>query len=456
MACDRPFAWIICCLSLSVLLTAEKVNGEESPDAAPAESASSENRPQSDDAEDTADDEEPTHKQSALINVNADGLSQTSVQCFCLMGDERLLAGCSGSDKEIRVFDSEGKYLESIELPVTPEAINVAPDGTILVAGEGELLRLSAEGKVLKKADSPHASAIREAKEEVRKQTIEQHKQQAEMLPQMLEAYDTAMKELEKQIAQLEEQGEEGKQQLEDSKNMMESYKQAKEQMKEQYGDSAKELTEEQIEEMVTSAISYKMKVASISSNGESVFVACGMPAGYGYAVWKLTPDFADGEQIVADLSGCCGQMDVQANADGVFVAENSRKRVRRFDADGKSICDWGKSSEGIEGFGSCCNPMNLAFGANGAVYTAEDTTGRIKRYSNDGKLLSVVGAADVVPGCKKVSIGVDSTGDRVYMLDITRNNVAVLSRVNPDPKEPLADAASSSGNFLLQLIGLD
>jgi hypothetical protein len=207
---------------------------------------------------------------------------------------------------------------------------------------------------------------------------------------------------------------------------------------------------------MVTSAIAYKMKVASISSNGESVFVACGMPAGYGYAVWKLTPDFTDGEQIVADLSGCCGQMDVQANADGVFVAENSRKRVRRFDADGKSICDWGKSSEGIEGFGSCCNPMNLAFGVNGAVYTAEDTTGRIKRYSNDGKLLSVVGAADVVPGCKKVSIGVDSTGDRVYMLDITRNNIAVLSRVNPDPKEPLADAASSSGNLLLQLIGLD
>jgi hypothetical protein len=54
------------------------------------------------------------------------------------------------------------------------------------------------------------------------------------------------------------------------------------------------------------------------------------------------------------------------------------------------------------------------------------------------------------------VSIGVDSTGDRIYMLDITRNNVAVLSRVNPDPKEPLADAASPSGNVLLRLFGLE
>jgi hypothetical protein len=400
--------------------------------------------------------EQPTHKQSALININAEGLSQSSVQCFCLMGDDRLLAGCSGTENEIRVFDGEGQFIEAFKLPVAPEAINVAPDGSILVAGEGELLRLSSDGKVALKAESPHASAIRDAKDEVRKQTIEQHEQQSQMLPQMLEAYDSAMKELEKQIAQLEEQGEEAEEQLQASKEMMESYKSAKEQMKEQYGADAEELTEEKIEEMVKAAIQYKLKVASISTDGEAVFVACGMPAGYGYSVWKLTPDFTAGKEIVSDLSGCCGQMDVQANADGVFVAENSRKRVRRFDAEGKSICDWGKASEGVEGFGSCCNPMNLAFGANGSVYTAEDTTGRIKRYSNDGKLLSVVGAADVVPGCKKVSIGVDSTGDRIYMLDITRNNVAVLSRVNPDPKEPLADAVTSSGNILLKLIGLE
>ena len=52
-----------------------------------------------------------------------------------------------------------------------------------------------------------------------------------------------------------------------------------------------------------------------------------------------------------------------------------------------------------------------------------------------------MVGAADVVPGCKKVSIGVDSTGDRVYMMDITRNQIAVLSRVKADPEQPITDA---------------
>ena len=465
MVLSRRFEVLSCCLSLSLALapsaTAEEskpvtvlieadaltIDGDASDEA--AEDAKEESKDESDPT-----GEQPTHKQSALININAKGLSQASVQCFCLMGDDQLLAGCTGNANEIRVFNAEGKFLKSIELPVAPEAINVAKDGTILVAGEGELIRLSKDGEIVTKAESPHAAAIREAKKEVREQTIEQHKQQADMLPQMLETYDTAIKAIKEQITALEDQ-DDSKEQLAALEETIKSYESAKEQMKKEYG-TAEELTEEKIEEMVQAAIQYKLKVASISSDGDAVYVACGMPAGYGYAVWKLNPDFAEGKEIVSGLSGCCGQMDVQANADGVFVAENSRKRVRRFDAEGKSICDWGKASEGVEGFGSCCNPMNLAFGTNGAVYTAEDTTGRIKRYSNDGKLLSVVGAADVVPGCKKVSIGVDSTGDRVYMLDITKNNVAVLTRVLPDPKEPLADAVSAKSSGILSLLGLE
>lgn len=400
----------------------------------------------------------PTHKQSALININADGLADASTQCFCLTSDGNLLAGCTGAANEIRVFDADGQYAKSFKLDVSPEAINVAPDGTILVAGEGKLLRLSSDGEMITEVDAPHADAIRERKDQIREEVIEQHKQQFQMLPQMLESYDAAIKEAEKQVDTLKSQ-ENAQPQIDALKETLKAYKDAKDHLKEQYGDQAgesTELTEEQIADRVKSSMQYKIKVASISSDGDAVFVACGIPAGHGYEVWKLSPEFTDGKSIVSGLSGCCGQMDVQANRDGVFVAENSRKRVRRFDAEGKSICDWGKSSEGVGGFGSCCNPMNLAFGADGAVYTAEDTTGRIKRYSPDGKLLSVVGAADVVPGCKKVSIGVDTTGDRVYMLDITKNNVAVLTRVSPDPTEPLNenDGGSFGGRLLRAIFG--
>jgi hypothetical protein len=299
---------------------------------------------------------------------------------------------------------------------------------------------------------------MRDSAKELRAEVIEQHKQQAEMLPELLKSYDQAMASIEEQIKQLEEQGD-AEEQIAESKEMLKMYADAKEQMKEQYGDAdAVELTDEQIDEMVAASMKSKLAVASISGTDDTVFIACRMTVGYGYEVWRMDAEFADGKKIIEGLSGCCGQMDVQANEVGVFVAENSRKRVRRFDADGQSVCDWGKASEGVHGFGSCCNPMNLAFGADGVVYTAEDTTGRIKRYKPDGTLLSLVGAADVVPGCKKVSIGVDRAGDRVYMLDITRNHIAVLSRVAPDPTGPLADTEPSSGGVgsaILRALGL-
>jgi sugar lactone lactonase YvrE len=464
---------VVCAASLSLASTPAAWAEEEGLQQTPASDATaatyvepSDGQPAVDvpsaeapaDASGQAVEAKPTHKQSALIDVNAEGLAQASVQCFCLTSDDALLAGCSGPANEIRKFDAEGKYVESFELPVAPEALNVAPDGTILVAGEGKLLRLSPEGEKLAEVESPHAEAMRDSATELRQEVIDQHKLQAEMLPQMLETYDQAMAGIEEQIKQLEEQGD-AEEQIAESKQMLERYEDAKEQVKKQYGDAeAAELTEEQIDEMVDASMKGKLAVASISGTDDTVFIACRMTVGYGYEVWRLNAEFADGKKVIEGLSGCCGQMDVQANGEGVFVAENSRKRVRRFDADGQSVCDWGKASESVHGFGSCCNPMNLAFGADGVVYTAEDTTGRIKRYKPDGTLLSLVGAADVVPGCKKVSIGVDRTGDRVYMLDITRNHIAVLSRVEPDPTGPLADTDASSGGVgsaILRALGL-
>jgi hypothetical protein len=389
----------------------------------------------------------PTHKQSALIEINGDGRDETTVQCFCLAADNRLLAGCKGESSEIRVFDADGKFVETIEVAVSPEAINVAPDGSILVAGGGRLLRLSADGAELANVEAPHAASMRENIDEIRKQVIEEQKQQASSAPQMLEAYDQAIKTLKDQLAELEETDENASQR-ETYESTLDAYQQAREQVAEQMAsqEEAAELSEEQIDQLVESSMTYKTAVASISATEEAVFVATRATTGYGYDVWKTTPEFTDAEKIVTGLSGCCGQMDVQACDTGIYVAENSRHRVCRYDAKGELLGTFGKGSEGVDGFGSCCNPMNLAFGADGVVYTAEDSTGRIKRYKPDGTLLSVVGSADVVPGCKKVSIGVDSTGDRVFMLDITRNHIAVLSRVAPDPTGPISDPPAAEG----------
>jgi hypothetical protein len=75
---------------------------------------------------------------------------------------------------------------------------------------------------------------------------------------------------------------------------------------------------------------------------------------------------------------------------------------------------------------------MNVAFGPGGVIYTAEDDTGRIKRYTPGGELLGLVGAVDVPPGCKNVSIAATSDGSRFYMLDITNNRILRMEPYGP------------------------
>jgi sugar lactone lactonase YvrE len=120
--------------------------------------------------------------------------------------------------------------------------------------------------------------------------------------------------------------------------------------------------------------------------------------------------------------------LDVQANDNGVYVAENNRHRVRCFSRDGAQLLEFGsRARDGGEGFEGCCNPMNVNFGPQQTVYTAEAGSGRVMRFSPDGKFLEVVGAVELVPGCKKVSIAVSPDGGRVYMLDITRGHIVVM-----------------------------
>src|SRR4051812_2930344 len=168
---SRRFCTLVADLSLSFVILSI-ANAEDGKSTEATASPKSENAAQGNEKNPAqASDgtgEKPTHKQSALIQINAEGLSPATVQCFCLMNDDALLAGCKGSANEVRVFDSRGKYVKSLKLPVSPEAINVASDNTILIAGEGKLLRLDKDGKQLLEVDAPHAAALRNSQKELR------------------------------------------------------------------------------------------------------------------------------------------------------------------------------------------------------------------------------------------------------------------------------------------------
>ena len=110
----------------------------------------------------------PTHEQTAVIKIDAGG-KQLPLNNFCLNTDGNILACCGGErieyvqDKqsgeyepktigepaEIRVLSPDGKLLKTWPVEFKPEAICVADDGTIFVAGGGQMAKLDQEGKVL-------------------------------------------------------------------------------------------------------------------------------------------------------------------------------------------------------------------------------------------------------------------------------------------------------------------
>lgn len=417
----------------------------------------------------------PTHRQVKIIKANQEGLSNTKLNCFCMTQDGRILGGCGTSteDGEVRVFDAAGEYVESWSTPVKVEAINVrASDGMVFVAGNGRLVKLDDTGALVANEASPHATLTEEQAAKMREAVVKQLSERVEMYRNQAKVYDQQIElisgQIEKMQENLDKMGEADassevadtdadadesvtdrtremltKQitQLERSKTSLERTQKLWSERIEQLGDA--EPSEEDIDNALQAQMARKMDVASVSAVDDKVYVACSASVGYGYSVWSIEDDFTAGEEIIGDLRGCCGQMDVQVNSKGIYVAENSRDRVVCFDHQGEEITHWGHSArEGIRGFGSCCNPMNVAFGPESTVYTAESGTGRIKQYSADGQLLQVVGSADLVPGCKKVSIGVSSDGNRVFMLDITRDHIVMMDRIPAEERDAMVAEA--------------
>ena len=371
-----------------------------------------------------------THEQIAVIEVGSKILPGMRINTFCMNKSGNLLAACEAGPGEIRVFNPDGKLLGTWKVPIAPDAINVDQDGTIYVAGSGKLLKLDSHGEILMTKEAPHAKAVKEGSAKLREQVVQQMKSRSAVVVDMVPR-------LEKMIQGIKDKSKTLS--LQDQKRIL-SYERIMEQYKKMAKPAkTKEPTEEVIDAQVAAMSKRKLKVSSLSANENEIFIACSAVAGYGYEVWRTDKNFENGSIIVKGLRGCCGQMDVQCNQQGIFVAENSRHRVNHYDRAGKLIKYWGKRDRnGVEGFGSCCNPMNVAVGKAGEVYTAESNLGYIKRYSADGKYLDFVGKVKLVPGCKNVSIMVSPDGSRVYMMDLTRNHIIVMAR------KPIATTSTS------------
>ncbi len=157
----------------------------------------------------------------------------------------------------------------------------------------------------------------------------------------------------------------------------------------------------------------------------------------HGYDVWRLDHQLDGAKKVLQNGSGCCGQYDIQTDGQHLVVADNCNFSVAYYDADGQPVKKFGRqSSTDADGFGSCCNPMNVCCEGD-EVLTAESSIGHIKRFSADGKLLAYIGTAPIGGGCKHVAVAHDRVSDRYFMFNQDRKCISVLV--------PKAEAAAES-----------
>ena len=187
--------------------------------------------------------------------------------------------------------------------------------------------------------------------------------------------------------------------------------------------------------------VEVRLRVSGIAVTDTDVFVAFG--SGWSLVssskLFRFDRELGNPTLLAEGLRGCCQRLDIVARDGVLYVAENTVHRVVRMDRDGKVLGRWGgRSRTEIEGFGACCNPMNLCFGADGALYTAESGLARVKRYTADGKFLGLVGtvgaqrftsAGPLAASCSNIAIAVTADGRRVYVMDYKGKRIRVLER---------------------------
>lgn len=391
---------------------------------------------------------ETTHEQAATLAIPT-GEEKVTIHTFCVDAKGRLLAACGGEQMSyvrgekgyelktttqssgIRVLSPEGKLLTTWPLEITPQSVNVGPDGSVYCGGQGRLAKLDANGKVLKTADSPQVTELGPLPSidvaPAPKLSAEEQKAKDEKIATLQKQRTEALAEYRKvyQERKAKAADEQAKAQLDAQlETALNHYRQVAEELRALATDPQKTAMQKRYAAM------RKRKVSAIAVTKTDLFVACPAAKGYGYDIWRLDLELASPRKIVTGLRGCCGQMDIQAAGGKVYAAENARKRVVAYDREGKQLAAWGNGDrKAADGFGSCCNPMNIRFGPGGEVYTAEASVGSIKRFSPDGKFLGIVGKTTIVPGCKHVAIGMSPDASRVYMLDITRRHIVVMAQ---------------------------
>jgi hypothetical protein len=370
---------------------------------------------------------ETTHEQAkgGEIAVKSE-LPGIALQTLCLDGDGNVVALLGpprygetpkSPVSEIQVYSASGDPVRKWKMPFLAQSVNAGPDGSVYVAGDGRIAKYDKSGKELANVELPQVAALLKDSDKLRKEAKEQLEQEVKQYADMAEQFRDQLEKLKKKDADKLTPNEKAQMQ-------------ALEQNSKVYGQMADQQKKRSVDDVVRDLTTRLRIINALAVTEKDIFVVCGESKGYGYAVWRMSHDFKDAKQVMNSLRGCCGQMDVQAHGEELFVAENCSHAVGRYTRDGKKLGTFGK--RGQEGdpecFGGCCNPMNVRVTGDGKVYTAE-SEGHVKLFDAKGEFVACVGTAKLQGGCKNVALAVSPDGSKVYFCDQPGSRILILTK---------------------------
>jgi hypothetical protein len=316
---------------------------------------------------------QPSAKEVGVIQIG-DSKSPGALKNFCLNAEGNILAcfSTNGTAKSsaasdaasLRVYSPAGKLLKTLPLEIKPAVVCVAGDGSIFVAGDGRLLKVDAEGKVLASAASPVASVP------------------VEITP--------AMEEILKQQAG----------------NTAEKLKNTKASLDRRRGEvTGLAATEQDVFMAVPTPNEFTYRVYRFDHALQNP---------------KLVVEKLRGCCGQMDIQARDGKLWIPHNGrHTVEIRDRDGKELSKFGNAGKVKA---------EDFGGCCEPKNMRVLANGEVLVAESGPPLcIKRFSASGKFLGVVALVDEKSECVRVTVEMSPDGSSFYLLDTQRDAIRVF-----------------------------
>lgn len=121
---------------------------------------------------------------------------------------------------------------------------------------------------------------------------------------------------------------------------------------------------------------------------------------------------------------------DVAAGGDGrVWAAHTGAHRLELYSGSGKLLRYWGEQSLEPHGFSGCCNPAHFTLLDDGSFVTFEKGMPRIKVYSAEGELRSLVALPEHFHrGAQHVDLAADRQG-LIYALDRERRQIRIFRK---------------------------